>query len=497
MGRLSILIAPFVLARVATAQTTFESTLDSIVFGNSIEITPDGNYVLGGDPLYYEAAALLICNNDGQLLWGRSYPVEHAQYTSVIPVVQGDGGYALTTIYGDSMALLRIDTDGDLIWSRSLNGGTLGDGFSTGAGYLIEAAAGGFVVVGNRFTPANHTDAYVVRIAANGSLLWTRTIGTVAGFDGASSVAQMDDGGFVIAGSGGYPGGSALLFRMDATGDTLWTRTYSALSAKCVRRTTDGGLIIAGETGTSAYLMKTDEDGTVIWSHNYSGPSSSTVKGRVVSNTIDGGYILSGEFRESGVGNDWDAFLIRTNANGDTLWTRTYGGSNRELNHSVVEAPDGGFLFFGDTQSFLNSGGWNSGFLVKTDVSGNVGCNIEPLSFVVEDGPTLNTHGVLDVGSVGASHIISALSNSHGSILPLCISTNTPEPSVEKPFRVAVDIATRSVVLDFSQSFSHATFSIVNPSGQEFYRREGFFAQASTSKTLNLPLSSGLRAIAS
>jgi len=87
-----------------------------------------------------------------------------------------------------------------------------------------------------------------------------------------------------------------------------------------------------------------------------------------VQQTTDGGYILVGETWSFGAGNE-DIYLIKTDANGDTLWTRTYGGTVRDEGWAVRQTTDGGYIVAGYTQSF--GAGWDNVYLIKTNSNGD------------------------------------------------------------------------------------------------------------------------------
>ena len=74
--------------------------------------------------------------------------------------------------------------------------------------------------------------------------------------------------------------------------------------------------------------------------------------GTYVQQTSDSGYIMTGYTNNFGAGAFDDIYLIRTKQNGDTIWTKTYGGSGMERSYAVQQTSDGGFIITGFTDSF-------------------------------------------------------------------------------------------------------------------------------------------------
>ncbi len=207
--------------------------------------------------------------------------------------------------------------------------------------------------------------------------LWTKTYGG-SSYDYGNSVQECASGGFIIAGatrSFGAGGYDVYLIRTNSDGDTLWTKTYGGTDddyGKSVQECTEGGFIIAGRTGSfgagenDVWLIRTDTDGDTLWTKTYGGTISDY--GYSVEECVSGGFIIAGWTWSFGAGSG-DVYLIRTNANGDTLWTKTYGGTRCDGGNSVQECAGGGFIIAGETFSF--GAGFYDVWLIRTDADGD------------------------------------------------------------------------------------------------------------------------------
>ena len=125
-----------------------------------------------------------------------------------------------------------------------------------------------------------------------------------------------------------------------------------------VQPTSDGGYIITGSTESygngdaDVYLVKTDANGDSLWTKTFGGASQDY--GSSLQLTSDGGYIIAG--RTTYGNGDKDVYLIKTDANGDSLWTKTYGGSSVDFGFLCTQTTDGGYIITGATESFGNGG---------------------------------------------------------------------------------------------------------------------------------------------
>ncbi len=272
-----------------------------------------------------------------------------------------DGGYIVTGntwSFGDSGQVYLVKTNefGDTLWTRTY-GGT-----NTDYAYSVQQTSdGGYIVAGYTGPYGSYpTQVYLIKTYLNGDTIWTRTYGG-AGYDEGYSVQQTTDGGYIVAGS--RPSDQIYLIKTDAIGDTLWSRTYGGGKGYCVQQTLDLGYIITG-SGSQVYLIKTDASGNALWTQTYGG--TGVDEGYSVQQTSDGGYIIAGQTYS--FGNDSQVYLIKTDASGDTLWTRTYGGTDYDIARSVRQTPDGGYIVGGWTWSFGNN---SQVYLIKTNPNGD------------------------------------------------------------------------------------------------------------------------------
>jgi len=384
MRTLMLVLALFV-PLTAAAQITFERTYGGPDYeeGQSVAQTEDGGYVIVGYTQSYGQGErdfyLVRTDQYGDTLWTRTYGGSEFDEASAVAQTE-DGGLIIvgyTTSFGVSgreVYLVKTDSNGDTLWTR-LKGGWADDQGRS----VIQTSDGGYIIAG--FTDsygAGQTDVYLVKTDSMGHTVWEWTYGG-AGDDYGRSVLQTSDGGYVIGGStGSYGAGSFdfYLIKTDASGDTLWTRTYGGSDGdwgSSVALTDDGGYLVTGQTfsfgagNNDIYLVKTNGLGDTLWTRTYGG--SQYDLGASSLQTGDGGYIITGYTESFGAG-DSDVALIKADSLGNTTFNRTFGDSIDERGWSVALASDGGYVVGGATRSF--GAGEYDFYLIKTDPEGRV-----------------------------------------------------------------------------------------------------------------------------
>ena len=311
-------------------------------------------------------------------MWTRQYDCLYCEVGRAVQVTH-DGGFIIvgstgTTYQVRDIYLVRTDANGDTLWTRRFGGS--GDERSWSG---VQTTDRGFAIGGyTESFGAGDYDFYLVKTDSVGDTLWTRTYGG-PGEDACFSVQQTFDNGFIMAGRTESFGAGDYDFyavKTDSNGDTLWTRTYGGTEkdiCAAVQQTNDSGYIFVGGTESygdtiyDAYIIKTDMLGDTLWTKKYGGHDMDV--GRAVQQTFDNGYIIAGYTCSYGQG--LDVYLLRTDTNGDTLWARVWGGTSAERGISVVEMPDGNFAVACD--DYRDYGVYNDCdiWLLKVDTNGD------------------------------------------------------------------------------------------------------------------------------
>ena len=329
--------------------------------GYSVQQTSTGGYILAGYTNSYGSGAddlwLIKTNFHGERVWSRVFGGGQNDYGRSVKETE-DGGYIIageTNSFGSGnydVYLVRVDTAGNRLWDKTFGG--LGDDI----GYeVVGSADGGYVIAGHtRSYGRGGDDAWLIKTGPKGKKEWSRFYGG-SGYDNARSVQQTTDGGYILTGgttSYGSGNTDVWLVKVGPNGKKKWDKTFGghkADSGYMVRQTMDGGYIIVGETSSfgsrgnsDVLLVKADSLGNKVWQRSFGGKETDI--GYSVSQTSDGGYIVTGETSSFGNGNN-DIWLVRVGPGGNKVWSKTFGGKGVDRGHSVQQELGGGFLMAG------------------------------------------------------------------------------------------------------------------------------------------------------
>ncbi len=341
-------------------EKTFGDT--SSDYGHSVQQTIDGGYIIAGSTNSFGAVGsdvyLIKTDGNGDTQWFKTFGGANSDYGHSVQQTT-DGGYIIagyTSSFGagsSDVYLIKTDSTGNAEWSKTFGGP------GTDYGYSVQQTTdGGYIIAGTY----SYADIYLIKTDSNGETEWAKAFG---GHDDdvGYSVQQTTDGGYIVAGD--Y-GNKAYLLKTDSNGNEQWSQVLGGSNGRSVQQTSDGGYIVAGDYGSKAYLVKTDSDGNELWNQSFSGMYEAY--GKSAQQTTDGGYIVAGHTQLK-YGKD-DIYLIKTDDNGNELWSETFGCSSYDYGYSVQQTTDGGYIVAGQTDSY-GAGSYDI-YLIKTKGSNAV-----------------------------------------------------------------------------------------------------------------------------
>ncbi|MFW9986700.1 MAG: hypothetical protein ACFFDJ_09070 [Candidatus Odinarchaeota archaeon] len=316
----------------------------------------------------------LPVNNEHYPEWNKTIGGTGSQ-TGVSVIECRSGGYAIvgrgTGMGGRDAFLIRLDQDGAVLWNQ-----TYGGDDSDGAGAVVECSDGGFAITGgsSNFTTGDHT--WLLRTDANGNQLWNYTY-PVNNNDAFGTIIELSGGGFAVSGytgSFGAGGTDVWLVFFDALGQPVQNFTYGGADNDFASRMIGcqgGGFVIAGSTHSygegirSLWLLRLNDNGELVWNRTYGGAGWDSLYD--VIECHGGNLALAGTANSTGVGT-WDMILILTDINGHELWSKTFGGIDRDGAYGLIQLADLGFALGGWTYSF--GAGSEDIWVVRTDQNG-------------------------------------------------------------------------------------------------------------------------------
>ena len=344
------------------------------------------------------------------ILWEKSYGGKHAEYLlDAQPtadygfILAGSslsekGGNKIGNNLGDlDYWVWKMDEHGEPDWQKSIGGN------GTDILYSIHNTRdGGFILAGTSNSNESEQkkgncrgeeDLWVLKIDAKGNEMWQCTLGGT-GREIIKSIAQTNDGGYILGGSSASGISQAILgggtdkygktdrnrgnmdywvIKLDDKGEIKWQRTLGGIYVdvlESVEHTRDGGYILVGYSNSPGsedkihdgygegdfWLVKLNKEGQTEWQKVLGGAGDDHPQ--VILQTKDGGYIVGGNSASETSGNKSktnqkgiDLWVVRIDEYGDILWQETYNTGETDILRSLVQNQDGSFLIGGYTQS--------------------------------------------------------------------------------------------------------------------------------------------------
>lgn len=342
---------------------------------------------------------LLKFDENSNLQWNKTYGGSKDDIGQSLAQTS-DGGFILTgySMSSDGDAsnnegfhdnwILKLDAQGNLEWETSYGfsghdhsydilEASQGGYFFTGFLDITSARADGNTEKGNSLTSHGVGEFWGTKIDEEGTVQWRGYFGGTNN-DRAHGVVQTKDGGFVMAGftesddfdisntNGSY---DFWVVKVDSFGNLIWEKSFGGEGIEVsydIAKTSDNGFVVVGNTFSTngdillnhgesdMWMIKLDEEGDLIWEQTYGGSQFDLAQAVVQSK--DGGFLITGntksDDKDSSLNNgENDIWLVKTNAFGDLVWEKSFGGSGLDFGFDLLENTDGSILIVGESSS--------------------------------------------------------------------------------------------------------------------------------------------------
>lgn len=366
----------------ALAQSSWSRTYGGAVQDRFYQIlpAPDGAYLVPGtfvnDSGNWDARLVRLAPT-GDVLGAIAAggPGDDIPYRMTL---SSDGDYLLGGITnssgagGDDIWLVKLDANGDPVWQR-----TYGQAGDQDLEAVLATPDGGAIIAADATLQGQGRDAWLFRVDASGSIVWSKTIGGAAS-DYPRALVKVPNGGFAMVGTslsaGPVSQGWLVGFSMDGTleSQSVFGLPESNVSGQDVAAASDGDFFILGSsyepagTGAQVFILKMSAEGTVRWQESIGG--SDTDEGyRVVPDSEGGCFVVGRTGSFPGGGNTSDGWAAHLSGTGQILWQQRYGEEAYDALYDAVLTPDGSLLLAG-TKAY-DGPGLGEGWLLKVNAS--------------------------------------------------------------------------------------------------------------------------------
>ncbi|EAY24050.1 lipoprotein, putative [Microscilla marina ATCC 23134] len=316
----------------------------------------DGGYVFLGATTSFAAGTdntqdifLIKADQNGNELWTRNLGGHSGK--SIQNTL--DGGFIVLgdTLVADTTSLVLIKTDGEgqVQWSKNYGKANRNE-VATNVQLTQE---GGYLMMGNVLNNDGSSDIYVIKTDGQGNIIRERVYGFANLQNSTATILEDPTTKDILWCGTAFTATSATsdirVVRANDIVNTQWDYFFGGTASETGKdmKQVSGGYVIVGTTasegngGSDVYLIKISEQGILQWSKTFGGAAND--EGQAISLTDDGGYIITGSTESEGEGGK-DVFLIKTDADGNQVWTETFGGTKDDVGRIVLQTADKGFL---------------------------------------------------------------------------------------------------------------------------------------------------------
>jgi len=358
-------------------------------------LTSNNNYVMAGRTSNSQP---FIGKIDGQGALVDTFVLTNSDASGVNAINQtNDGGFIVAGGWNVSffpsitaeIFVLKLDSNLNTSWFKTFSAGSDRDFVED----IIQTNDGGYAISGEteNLGPGTQYNAYIVKLDANGNLMWENAVGGSGGRERGNAIIQTNDNGFAVGGRTETfgPGNSKnmFVFKLNNSGALQWGKGLGGDqeydSVNDIIQTSDGSFAVTGRSNQigvngslgNAYVVKLDQNG-IDWTKAVGSATDSLEQGNSIVQTNGDDFLIAGESASFGADNSFDMYAFKLNNSGNLQWTKTAGGAGaNDEGHTIVQTPDGGFAVAGQTNNFGPGSNENLA-LVKFDQNNSACCTL-------------------------------------------------------------------------------------------------------------------------
>ena len=264
-------------------------------------------------------------------------------------------------MFGAYSYLSKIDSSGNIIWEKAIQ---LGEEYFSFISDVIIVDSINFLVLGTRCRyDGNSDDIFLAKFNSYGNNIWIKGFGGQIKFCDSRKLIRTQDNGFIILGNRSLDyiqrTSGILLIKTDSIGNLLWSKSYDAsekdYGISCIE-TESGNLLLACQTykygSSNVYLLNLNSQGDTIWTKVIGGTGYDIPSEIILLNQDE--FLVTGisSIYESENGFTNDVLLLRMNMDGDIIYNKSYGGIANDKGNYLLKDENGDLLLIGSTQSF-------------------------------------------------------------------------------------------------------------------------------------------------
>jgi hypothetical protein len=349
---------------------------------------------------------LMKFSSDDTLLWSKTFGGSDDDRGYDITTTS-EGGFALLgfskSTDGDVFKnagnqdfwILKITADGHISWQK-----TFGYAGSDSGTTLVQTSDNGYLLTGvldvtasngqgNSKATQKHAggDVWAIKLNSFGALEWRKYYGG-SFTDTPFGAIETSDNEYIIAASsdsedfnisnnkGSY---DFWILKIASDGNLIWEKSFGGSEideARAISATNDGNFMIVGDTrssdkdvsnnngGADLWMLKIAPDGNLVWEKTIGATSFDVA--RSIFKTDDFGFIIAGNSRSSDAGftnnGQNDAWVLKVDANGNTVWQKFIGGSENDVLFDAVQLNNKSIIAVGESISANGDVPENKGF---------------------------------------------------------------------------------------------------------------------------------------